>query len=210
MEIKHIHCDKSSYITFENIFDKRDLELIWEEVRFLCHENKLMDSEQTGSAKSFDGRLLKSNKGLWLDNIYSDRNISNYLSIYKKPFDIINSSSQELINVDINLKLFFNTKFDSTLMSYYENSDYYDSHSDLSCYTYVFWLFKEPKLFTGGDISFPELNQTINIKSNMAVLFPSWLDHKVDKIEMCDTIEKYQCNGRFAFSTFYSSNGAKG
>lgn len=204
MEIKHIKCDKASYMLFENIYDERELELIWQEAYFLCHEDKLLPPLKSGTAFDSEGNPLKSNKCIWINEIYKDMNLSNYGKLYKKPISRIIANKKELKSVDINLKLFFETNNDSTLMSYYENSDYYEAHHDKSCYTYVFWLFKEPKLFSGGDLTFTELSQTIKVKSNMAVLFPSWLDHKVDKIEMYDTIEKFKCNGRFAFTTFYN------
>ncbi len=203
MEVKHIKCPKASYMTFENIYDENELDLIWQEAKFLCHEDKLLPPKQSGTATDSNGNALKNNKSIWIDQTYIDKNTSNYLKLNKKAINITLLNRNELEKVDINLKLFFTSNYSLTLMSYYENSDYYDSHIDISCYTYIFWMFKEPKLFTGGDLSFPELNQTINVKSNMAVLFPSWLNHKVDKISMCDTIEKYKCNGRFSFSTFF-------
>ena len=87
-------------------------------------------------------------------------------------------------------------------MSYYENEHYYKSHTDSSVYTSVFWLFKEPKKFTGGDFTFDNIGHTIETQSNMAVLFPSWMKHKVDKIMMCESVPKFESNGRFAFSSF--------
>jgi len=89
-------------------------------------------------------------------------------------------------------------------MSYYEDNDYYHSHHDVSAYTYVFWLFKEPKNFLGGDLYFDDVDYKIQVNSNMAVLFPSWVIHSVDKIMMIPGIKPYKGFGRFAFSTFYS------
>lgn len=207
MEIKHFKTEKMSYMTFENIFDNRELELIWQEAIFLCHEDKLLDPNEAGTARDAASNSLKKNKGVWIESVYYNKNISNYLKLYKKGIYSIFRDKDNLIKVDFNLKLFFNTNCDSTLMSYYENQDYYDTHFDNACYTYVFWLFKEPKKFSGGNLSFPEIDQSINVKSNMAVLFPSWTDHKVDKIQMHDTIESYKCNGRFAFTTFFNMQG---
>jgi hypothetical protein len=206
MEIKHHKFDKASFITFENVFDHNELDQIWKEVDFLCYDHKFLDPSKTGSAKR-DEHFLKKNKGIWLDEIYFNRNISNYLSLYKKGIEIINNEKNELIKNDINLKLFFDTNYDITLMNYYENEDYYESHYDSACYTYVFWLFKEPKKFLGGDLIFNELKYKINVNSNMGILFPSWIDHEVDKIQMCESIEKFKSNGRFSFSTFFNHKG---
>lgn len=207
MEIKFFKNEKASYMTFENIYDEGELELIWQEAIFLCHKDKTLSPLEAGSAMNPKGNALKNNRCIWLNQIYTNEKISNYLKLYKKGTNSILDNRGELEKNDFNMKLFFITNFDSTLMSYYENSDYYQAHIDMSCYTYVFWLFKEPKKFSGGDLIFPELNQSIKVKSNMAVLFPSWLDHKVDKIQMSDTIEKFKSNGRFAFTTFYHIKG---
>jgi hypothetical protein len=202
VEIKHIKCDKASFIVLEDIFDDKEQKYLWKEVDFLCDENKLQDPFGTGSDMRNDGTPKKSNKGLWISEYYSN-NSSNYMSLYKKGLNQLSNQKDDLTKYDINLKLFFMTNFDSTLLSYYENEDYYESHIDIACYTYVFWLFKEPKRFSGGDLSFPELNYKVNVKSNMGVLFPSWVDHKVDKIEMYDKMDRYNSNGRFCFSTFF-------
>lgn len=207
MEIRHFKNDKASYLTFENIYDDRELELIWQEASFLCHERKLMNPDESGSARDIDGVALKRNNCIWITSAYKNENVSNYLSLYRKGLNQLSADKVNLIKIDFNMKLFFGTNYDETLLSYYENEDYYKPHYDRASYTYVFWLFKEPKRFIGGNLKFTELNRTVNIKNNMAVLFPSWLDHEVDKIQMCDTIEKYNCNGRFAFSTFFHVQG---
>lgn len=201
MEIKHVKCDKASFITFEDIFNDIELKSIWKEADFLCDENKMMDPEKTGSATN-DGIIIKRNKGIWITNLYS-REISNYLSLYKKGLNEIYKERDNLTKIDINLKLFFQTNYDSTLLSYYEDQDYYHPHVDKASYTYVFWLYKTPKRFSGGDLTFPELNYKVTAKSNMAVLFPSWIDHEVDKIEMYDKMDRFNSNGRFCFSTFF-------
>lgn len=202
MIVSHKKHDKASFMLFEDVFNTIELKHIWQEAMFLCHERKFSGPSVTGSAIE-DNEFIKNNKGIWLDKLYSDRKISNYLSLYRKPFDSILDQKDKLIDIDFNMKLFYLTSADVTLLSYYEDSDYYKSHTDNSCYTYIFWLFREPKLFSGGDLVFPELDLTINVKSNMAILFPSWLDHKVDNVSICDTIEKFNCNGRFSFTTFF-------
>lgn len=203
MEIKHIKCDKASFITFEDIFDCQELQSIWKEAEFLCDRNKLGSALETKSATDDDGTPRKRNNGVWFLSVYKDIRYSNYLQLYKKSWNSLNNEKQKLIDNDINLKLFFTANYNETLLSYYENDDYYKSHTDKCCYTYVFWLFKEPKRFFGGDLTFPELNYTVNIKSNMGVLFPSWLNHEVDKIEMYDKMDTFNSNGRFCFSTFF-------
>ena len=70
-------------------------------------------------------------------------------------------------------------------------------------YADIFWIFREPKKFIGGDLYFPEINHKVSVRNNMGVLFPSWLNHEVDKIEMYDKMDRFNSNGRFCFSTFF-------
>lgn len=205
VQIKRHILDKASYTTFENVYDEGELALIWKEAEFLCHPSKLLPPALTASALDANGNYSKQNSCIWMDKLYVSRNISNYLTLYKKALNVFVKSKDKYVAEDLSLKSYFYTSADVTLMSYYEDKDYYDTHIDMASYTYIFWLFKEPKKFTGGDLHFPELNETVKVKSNMAILFPSHLEHKVDKIEMCDTIDRFNCNGRFAFTTFFHS-----
>jgi Rps23 Pro-64 3,4-dihydroxylase Tpa1-like proline 4-hydroxylase len=196
INVDQVKTDKFCFYIFRNIFNNDELESIWKEALFLCDENKLEKPNVTGSATDDNGSLKKNNKGIWLENI---RNVSNYLQLYKKTINNLSSYK----NNDYTLNLFYYTDKDETLMSYYEDGDYYDSHHDVSCYTYIFWLFKEPKCFIGGDLYFSDINYKLQVNSNMGVLFPSWAIHSVDKITMFPGIQKYKGFGRFAFSTFY-------
>jgi hypothetical protein len=205
MEITRHKLDKAAFTTFENIYDDKELSLIWQEAEFLCYSHKLLPPSMSGSALNDKGDYAKQNSGIWMDQLYVDRSISNYLGLYKKPLNHFMLFKDQYIKEDLSLKGYFYTSADATLMSYYETGDHYDVHIDMASYTYIFWLFKEPKKFTGGDLHFTELDTTITVKSNMGILFPSWLEHKVDKIEMCDRMDRYNANGRFAFSTFFHS-----
>jgi len=203
MEIKHITTDKFSFLTFENVFDEKELSYIWKEAIFLCDENKLKTPDETSSSKSSDKlSFLKSNRGIFINECYNS-NLSNYLTIYKKFLTSITKDKEKLIHKDYNINLFFNTNYDYTLFSYYENGDYYLSHHDSSCYTYIFWLFEDPKKFKGGDLIFDDVNYKIDIKNNMSVLFPSWARHSVSEVIMDEKNEVCSGKGRFAFSTFF-------
>ena len=204
MEIKHITTDKFSFLTFENVFDEKELSYIWKEAIFLCDNSKLQLPKETSSAAKIDGNNViskKKNRGIFLNDCYN-LDFSNYLKIYKKFLSLI--EKENLIHKDYCMKLFFNTNVDYTLLNYYENRDYYLPHEDLSCYTYIFWLFEEPKKFKGGNLIFNDINYEIDIKNNMSVLFPSWAKHSVSEIIMEKEDEVCSGKGRFAFSTFFT------
>lgn len=208
MIIKHISKDIFGYFQFEDIFTESELDLIWKELNFLCVPTKLKEPEETGSAKK-SGIILKKNRGLCIDQCYTDKSISNYLNLYKKPFCVIAENEEEICNKDPVFRSFFTTNFESTLLSYYEDGDYYQSHIDACVYTYVFYIFKEPKHFEGGSLILDDLQTEIEIKSNMGILFPSWLNHTVTDVKMKSPLYMNKNLGRFCLSTFFSYNHTK-
>jgi Rps23 Pro-64 3,4-dihydroxylase Tpa1-like proline 4-hydroxylase len=199
MDYKHIKTTKFSFILFENIFDKNELLEIYKECIFLCHPEKLKMTEKSGADRRPDGTLKKSNKGIFLEEIYSDVKYSNYLNLYEKPFNLLDIG--KIAETDDIFKSYSNDDLKKTLFSYYQDDDYYESHVDPTKFTYVFWIFKEPKMFSGGDFILDDIEFRINIKSNMGVLFSSSAAHTVEKVEMVNK-EPFNRQGRFSFSTF--------
>ena len=89
----------------------------------------------------------------------------------------------------------------STLLSYYEDGDYYSAHQDASVLTAVTHIFKEPQTFQGGDLLFPDFNGEIKVRNNHTVIFPGMINHSVTKVTMNDEDlnKKY---GRFCMTQF--------
>ena len=81
-------------------------------------------------------------------------------------------------------RAFKNTTIDASMIAYYENSDYYQPHTDSAKYSILIWINKEPKKFTGGDLILPDFKQKIECKNNRLVLFPGYLYHQVTEIKM--------------------------
>ena len=169
------------YLKIENMYSEEELELIAEELKFLTYPEKLDEPLFTGSAKE-EGKVIKENKGLFLDNIYKKREISNILKINRKLFSLEYMDSYA--NLSFGYKSIKECNHDATLISYYENGGYYKPHKDISTHTAVTWFFREPKLFTGGDFYFTEYKEKIEIKHNMTVMFPSFVLHSVDEVSM--------------------------
>jgi Rps23 Pro-64 3,4-dihydroxylase Tpa1-like proline 4-hydroxylase len=199
MDYKHIKTTEFSFILFENIFDNNELQEIYKECIFLCHPEKLKMTEKSGAARRPDGTLKKSNKGIFLEHIYTNRNFSNYLHLYKKPFELLDMNA--IAEQDNNFLPYTTTNVDNTLFSYYQDGDYYESHKDCTTYTYVFWVFQEPKLFSGGNFLLDDIDYKVEIKNNMGILFPSFAYHTVEKVEMINK-EPFNRQGRFSFTTF--------
>lgn len=175
---KTINLEPFHYIYVEDFYDKEELILIWEELAFWSLPGNLQPPESVGSARDEQGNLLKRNKGIWLDQLYSQgRGISNILSVNRKLF-----SSGVL---DSEMSWFFKDKFicrENTQLSYYVDGDGYGVHKDQASITALTWFFREPKEFEGGDLVFPGHSIVIPVKNNCTIIFPSQIPHGVTNV----------------------------
>ena len=206
------------YIIIDNFYNKNELDIIWKELDFLLDGDKFDSPSDAGAAINDNGKLLANKKGLFLDSVYPNRKISNILTCNRKLFTNLRSIC------DSNESWFFrylNGNYDQTILSYYENEDYYDAHSDQSIMTSLTWLYKEPKKFEGGDLYFKDtINnfseyysnklsegkspssylEKIEVKNNRMLIFPSMIPHQVDSVKM-DSEYKNKGLGRFVIAS---------
>ncbi len=190
-----VYTEPIHFIYIENVYDENELELIWQELEFLNCNDKLLDPEMTASAAE-EGVLIKKNKGVFLDVLYTNRNFSNILTVNRKILttDVINQQDSWFF------KDLCSTR-DDTLISYYEGGDYYQPHKDNALATICSWFFKEPKKFTGGNFYFVDYNTKIEVINNSAVIFPSHMKHAVDTIDM-NIADQGKGLGRYCISQF--------
>jgi hypothetical protein len=79
-----------------------------------------------------------------------------------------------------------NTRKNSLMVNYYEEGKYYKSHTDVSVVTQLTWLFREPKMFDGGDLILTDMGETIECVHNRTVFFPGFYPHEVTKVTMSE------------------------
>ena len=189
------------YIEVYNLFTEEETTSMFNEM--LHHEQKkiFLAEDETGGATDVDNPhlILKKNKGYFWDELYRNRNCSDILKINPKLFDDVFNSDEIQKNSWYFRNMFIN--MDKTLISYYENSDYYNPHSDKSMFTALTWFYKEPKSFTGGDLVFSEYNIAIPCQKNYTIIFPSQIQHSVTPVEM-DKELLGKGYGRFTMSQF--------
>jgi Rps23 Pro-64 3,4-dihydroxylase Tpa1-like proline 4-hydroxylase len=183
------------YLLMEDVYSEEELKLVHQELEFL--HPKLQNPEFTESA-SITGDVIKNNTGIFLDSVYLNRNFSDILRINRKFF------RQEVFDLAAlchpSLRLIQTSKRDSTLISYYDNGDYYKPHIDSSTISIVGWVYKEPKNFTGGDFFFSDYNIKVEPKNNSFIMFLSCYKHEVDEVIMTDSNKYF--SGRFSITTF--------
>ena len=196
--------DKFPLAIVDDYYSLEDLSLIWKELEFL--EGKHQPPDETGSAANDEGENLKNNSGLFLDNIYASqhRDISSILNANGKCawYHALHSQKDKHDDWLFNNMLLGNfLKWNTTLLSYYENEDYYDAHKDSSLITILHWLYKEPKRFEGGDIIFPDYDIGVKVENNKTIIFPGCISHQVLPVKM---EEKYKNKGlgRYCITEF--------
>jgi len=196
------------HITINNFYDQEELKLIWQELDFLTYETKFQSPDVAGSAKmpnpnrtgDGDRFITKKNYGIWLDEIYPRREISNIITLSRKLFN------PELTKYACSQHIIFNylnhSKTDGSLLSYYQNTDSYFPHLDECVLTALTWLYKEPKKFEGGDLYFSDYEYKIPVQNNMVLIFPSFVKHSVDEVRMDPLCKPFSGDGRYVLSNF--------
>jgi Rps23 Pro-64 3,4-dihydroxylase Tpa1-like proline 4-hydroxylase len=201
MEFNYYNVLNLPVVVVDNFYDEKACRLIWQELCFLNNADKLLEPEKTGSAFDINnGTPLKNNVGITLDEIYLDRSVSNILKENRKIF------FDEIADCFIDFNVFFRylraSNLDTTIVQYYEDSDFYKSHTDSSTITAISWFYDQPKQFRGGQLIFED-GPTIDCKYNRMVVFPSILFHSVESVLM-DENTKNQNAGRYSITQLIS------
>jgi len=180
-----------TFCIIKNFYTSDEVEDIHEELAKL--KTKFLTGEQTGTARNVVGKSKKENHGIFLDDFYgNNRDSSAILKLNRKIFNP--EIKYELEKGNWFFKYLSEMNFDSTLVSYYQLGDYYKSHTDESFMTAIYYTWKEPKSFEGGDLYFGDFK--VPIENNSILIFPSRTEHKVSKVTAG--------LGRYALSQFIS------
>lgn len=188
-------------VYIDGFYDDNELKLIMQDCLCLASTGSLygVESGRVGVARS-NGVPLKKGRSVFLDSVYADRNFSNILNVNRKLFrpDFI-----DIMVKENNLFRYLHTcNRDSTLFSYFEDSDYYEPHHDTDALTAISWFYQEPKKFEGGNL-IVEGEYEIECVHGRIVLMLGITKHQVTEIKM----KPWNMNknlGRFCFSQFLS------
>lgn len=172
------------HIVIYGQFTDDELVGVWRELAFLTH-GKLDVAAETGSAfhRECDGKtMLKNNRAVWLDKVYTDRKYSDILCATRKIFQP--SFSEAAAKIHWVFKYLPMASTCTTLLSYYEDGGYYKPHFDICTLTAVTHVFKEPRRFDGGELIFPDFDYNVGIVNNRTIIFPSAVNHEVADVKM--------------------------
>lgn len=199
MEIE-LFTEPFHHMFVRDLFTEEERKLMLSEFGSMNKAGAFLNPSETGTAHDVNGTVLKSNRALFLDTVYSMREASITLKTNRRLLDV-------LMSEEASKSWFFSgAEFckDDTLISYYENEDYYESHRDSAMVTAVTWMFEEPKRFRGGNISFTDHGIDFEVDNKTTIVFPSNTNHAVSKIEMDDK-DLGKGLGRYCMSQFLSS-----
>jgi hypothetical protein len=189
-----------------NFYTEKELSLIWRELDFYTSPVKLVDSQALGGAIDNLTKLpLSKHYGVDLDFIYEKkREMSDILTLNRKVFDAsVTNTICQLSPLVWDLK---QVNVDWTKVKYYEDGEFYQAHKDAARFTFLTYLYKEPKAFTGGDLHFEEFNYTIPIENNMVVFMKGCIKHASTELKMNDYVtEKFSGYGKYTIAQFLNA-----
>lgn len=190
-------------VVIDNFYTEEQLAEIMLELKWLTKPAIMLNEDKLAPAKR-DGVALTSKNGVFLETVFSDWRHSALISHAMKQ-----TNSQEfkdkLLEFNTMFKGLFHCTGRSHLVSYYENSNYYKSHTDAFFFTILNYFNTEPKQFSGGDIVLKSCinnkEATIEPMNNRAIVIMSATWHEVKPIvsNMTDTLSG---NGRYCNAIF--------
>jgi hypothetical protein len=179
------------YVIFDNVFSDNELSRMMLEIDL--NIKPVMRRENTG------GTEKKHTNAVFLHEIFNNPEASNiYLNTRKYLNDIIMDKLSDTHWVFTALK--GADLKESIQILYYEDKDNYGQHTDISLMTMLFWAFKQPKGFEGGDIILDD-DVTIECKCNRALAMSLRMPHEVTPVKYTADVPN---RGRYCISNFYN------
>ena len=188
------------HLIIENFYNKEELELVWEEFKFLTKPDNLLE------AKDYGGVVTHTNShALILDEVYSKgcRKLSNILTVNRKLFtsDILDLFAE----IEDCCSIAKDCNYDVTKVRYYHDGEYYKPHTDRAFHFLAFSYFnKEPKKFSGGELYFPKYKYKYGCENNSMIIFPGWVEHGVSEVKIKDS-DYYDGYGRYSITNFFGN-----
>lgn len=192
------------YLLINNWFTPEEEQRVWKELEFYTKTDSMERAEnKQDTAKTESGDAKARSYRMYLDNFYhpDKRHVSDILKysqegLLKQTFHQGVKDKSPLYS-----RMFTNSNRHVTMLSYYEQSDYYDVHYDAFHWTQLIWFFKEPKKFKGGDFLLTDFKVQFECTHNTMLMFPSYYEHAVRPVELKeeDTNKGF---GRYTITNF--------
>jgi Rps23 Pro-64 3,4-dihydroxylase Tpa1-like proline 4-hydroxylase len=204
--IQKLRKDDMDALIIDNWYSNDELKKVFVEMDYYMNlglDNLIRSEKDKSSARDYNGESkVKSYRFYVEPNKYSALYKYNYKYVFEE-------FTNMLQNETLFGGYFSNTKTNSIMVNYYENDKYYKSHKDVSVITQLTWIYREPKMFSGGDLILTDMGETIECKNNRTIFFPGHYKHEVMEVKMKDEWEtEYKDKnyyGRFSIANFFQN-----
>ena len=191
------------FVVIDNWYTPDEEKAVWKELDFFgANPKENIDRAETGIVARYkDGTSKSKAYRFYIEGYYKKRTISPILNfMYKQRSPEFHKILED--NCQPYAKSFPTSNADSTLLSYYEEKDYYDPHHDVFLWTCLIWMVREPRLFDGGDFTINEPDVEVKLKNNRMIMFPCCFLHSVSPVKF-HTQPKEIGYGRYTITHFY-------
>lgn len=190
------------FLLIDNWYTPDEEKAVWKELDFfgVTSKDEIDRAENTIVARYSDGTSKSKAYRYYIDIFYKKRELSPILNfMYKQRTKEFHEIISECMPY---ARSFLSSNGDSSLVSYYEENDYYDPHYDTLAWTCLVWMVREPRLFKGGDFKFNEADTQITLKNNRMIMFPCCYLHSVSPVKFNIQPKKIGY-GRYTITHFY-------
>ena len=190
------------FVVVDNWYTPNEEKAVWKELDFFSATPKVQidRAENTIVARNSDGSSKSKAYRFYIESFYQKRELSPILNcMYKQRTPEFRNIISECMPY---ARSFLSSNSDSSLLSYYEENDHYESHHDTFLWTCLIWMVREPRLFNGGDFKLNEPDIEVKLKNNRMVMFPCCYLHSVSPVKF-HTQPKEIGYGRYTITHFY-------
>ena len=186
------------YLFVENFFSDAELSDIREELENAYSSNLFGDDVGVGLLEGKELKSVTTKSGFFVDDVDYSFVSKTYKAVSKLFSDGFTLKFSKLCFA---AKPVLVTKKHNLLFSLYNDGGFYLPHRDHAITSVLFWFCREPQNFTGGDLYFEELGETVKFKNNSMLMFPSQALHEVTPVKIIDK-NLSPLHGRFCITMF--------
>jgi hypothetical protein len=193
-------------VVIDNFYNEEQLKEIMSELAWLTKPAIMQPPEMLSSAIDPVKGVLTSKNGIFLEEVFANWKHS---ALIKHAFDGFKREDviDKLVSYNGLFKILQVCNSRTHLVSYYQNADYYKSHTDKTVFTILNWFHTTPKKFTGGDVVLHSYKEqklaTVEVKHNRVVVIAGCTPHEVQEINshLSDPLsgEGRYCNAIFLY-----------